>query len=341
MKLFKNSMIFYIVLSLTACNAQIKNIKTGNVKIYGNCGMCESTIENTGNAKSEAHIEWNKDSKMAKITFDSTKTNQDEILKRIALGGYDNDKFLAPDDVYSKLPACCQYERTNKGEASMGNMTMETMLSMKIPIAENVVKASPMNPNETMSEMQMPTTKVAESKVKTETTSSKTVVQEPAKKPATSQPTTTTTTTTQESNLLIPVFEIYFALKDALVQTNGEVASAKAKSLLTAIIAVKMDKLPMAVHMVWMKAMPILKQNATAMANSKEIETQRSQFINLSKYMYDVIMVEKYEVTVYYQFCPMANGGKGANWLSKEKVVKNPYYGSQMLSCGKVVETIK
>jgi hypothetical protein len=37
----------------------------------------------------------------------------------------------------------------------------------------------------------------------------------------------------------------------------------------------------------------------------------------------------------------MANYGKGANWLSKENAVKNPYYGSQMLTCGKVVETIK
>ena len=43
-----------------------------------------------------------------------TKTNQDEILKRIALAGYDSDKFLAPDDVYSKLAGCCQYERVNK-----------------------------------------------------------------------------------------------------------------------------------------------------------------------------------------------------------------------------------
>lgn len=37
----------------------------------------------------------------------------------------------------------------------------------------------------------------------------------------------------------------------------------------------------------------------------------------------------------------MANDEKGATWLSKENVVKNPYYGSMMLSCGKVTETIK
>jgi hypothetical protein len=37
----------------------------------------------------------------------------------------------------------------------------------------------------------------------------------------------------------------------------------------------------------------------------------------------------------------MANDGKGADWLSKENAVKNPYYGSMMLTCGKTVETIK
>lgn len=58
-------------------------------------------------------------------------------------------------------------------------------------------------------------------------------------------------------------------------------------------------------------------------------------------YLNDLIKVSKQETPIYYQFCPMANNGKGANWLSKENVVKNPYYGSMMLSCGKVTETIK
>jgi hypothetical protein len=37
----------------------------------------------------------------------------------------------------------------------------------------------------------------------------------------------------------------------------------------------------------------------------------------------------------------MANSGKGANWLSKENAIKNPYYGSSMLTCGKTVEIIE
>ena len=43
----------------------------------------------------------------------------------------------------------------------------------------------------------------------------------------------------------------------------------------------------------------------------------------------------------YLDHCPMANDGKGANWLSREKNIKNPYYGKAMLTCGKVTETLK
>jgi copper chaperone CopZ len=96
-----------LLFSFSSCNAQIKNAKTESVKIYGNCEMCEKTIETAGNIKKVASVDWNKDSKMATITYDSTKTNQDEILKLIALVGYDSDKFLAPDDVYNKLAGCC------------------------------------------------------------------------------------------------------------------------------------------------------------------------------------------------------------------------------------------
>ncbi len=67
----------------------------------------------------------------------------------------------------------------------------------------------------------------------------------------------------------------------------------------------------------------------------------RVNFKSLSKDMFEVIKVSNSETPVYYQFCPMADSGKGANWLSLRENIKNPYYGSQMLSCGKTVETIK
>ena len=271
-----------LLFSSSSCNAQIKNAKTEIVKIYGNCEMCEKTIETAGNVKKVANVEWNKDSKMATITYDSIKTNQDEILKRIALAGYDSDKFLAPDDVYSKLAGCCQYERVNK-TAIVSTAVIE---DHSMHNQENVVE------------------------------------------------------TKQEVNQLKTIFESYFTLKDALIKSDGKLSATLAKDLLTNINSVKMEKLSSEEHTVWMKVMSSLKSNTEKMSETASVEKQRIAFMDLSAYFYDLLKVSKQENAIYYQNCPMYNDGKGANWLSKESTIKNPYYGSQMMSCGKTVETI-
>ena len=106
-----------ILLISSACSAQIKNATVEKVKIYGNCGSCKKTIEKAGNIKNTAKVDWNKDTKMAEITFDPSKTNKDEILKRIAKAGYDSDEFRASDKSYEKLEPCCQYDRNAKPTA--------------------------------------------------------------------------------------------------------------------------------------------------------------------------------------------------------------------------------
>lgn len=94
------------------CTAQnIANAKTETVKIYGNCRMCEKTIEKAAAQKGAAKADWDTDTKMAKITFDSTKTTLDDVLKRIAAAGYDSDQFRATDEAYNNLHGCCQYDR--------------------------------------------------------------------------------------------------------------------------------------------------------------------------------------------------------------------------------------
>lgn len=286
MKLTSNILVaITVLLSFTSCNAQIKNATTETVKIYGNCGMCEKTIEKAGYLKNIVKIDWNVDTKMATITYDTKKTNQDEILKRIALSGYDSDKFSAPDDVYNNLHGCCQYDRI-----------------AKVPLNTNLNKEV-----QTNYEKQTETPKAE----------------------------------IQDLNQLKVVFENYFALKDELVKTDGNTASAKAATLLLTINRVEMQTLKTEEHNVWMKIVKNIKEDAEHIADTKDIKHQREHFVTLSKNIYDLIKVSKQETPTYYQFCPMANNGKGANWLSKENTVKNPYYGSMMLNCGKVIETIK
>jgi hypothetical protein len=104
--------IFLLVYSM--CFAQIKNSKTATVKIYGSCFMCKAKIEATGNRKDISQVDWNLQTLMATITYDTKKTTLSKILKRIALAGFDNDKYLAPDAAYEKLDKCCHYERKAK-----------------------------------------------------------------------------------------------------------------------------------------------------------------------------------------------------------------------------------
>ena len=136
---------------------------------------------------------------------------------------------------------------------------------------------------------------------------------------------------------LKPVFDNYFALKDALIKSDAKLTSAKATTLLTAISSVKMDKLKSNEHTVWMKVMKKMTADAKSISSNQDLKKQRETFKSLSKSTYDLMKVSNPDQPVYRQYCPMAD----ADWLSKEKAVKNPYYGSSMLTCGNVVETIK
>lgn len=110
-------LIFIILLFLTVCQigfTQIKNAKTKTVKIYGNCFMCKAQIEKAGNQENIAQVDWDLQTQVATITYDVQKTTANKILKRIAMAGFDNDKYLAPDEAYQKLERCCRYERIAK-----------------------------------------------------------------------------------------------------------------------------------------------------------------------------------------------------------------------------------
>ena len=148
---------------------------------------------------------------------------------------------------------------------------------------------------------------------------------------------TETTTIEDTSSQLQTIYDAYFTVKDALIKSDAKLTSAKAKDLLTAITAVKMDKLKSDEHTVWMKVVKKLTADAKSISTTADLKKQRETFKSLSKNTYDLIKVSKSGEVVYKQYCPMAD----ADWLSKEKAVKNPYYGSSMLTCGNVVETIK
>jgi hypothetical protein len=77
--------------------------------------------------------------------------------------------------------------------------------------------------------------------------------------------------------------------------------------------------------------------DANSIAGNKDLAKQRTAFQTLSESVITLTRASKPSKPAYIAYCPM----KKAYWISAEQGVKNPYYGSTMLTCGKVTETIK
>lgn len=132
-----------------------------------------------------------------------------------------------------------------------------------------------------------------------------------------------------------PALSAYYELKDALVATNPKKAKIEALTLVSAFKTVKADKLSASVK----KALNMASAQAMAISKTTDIEQQRKQFEGISTAMITVVKASKAS-KAYVQYCPMAFDGKGASWLSSKREVRNPYYGSKMLTCGSVKEEI-
>lgn len=129
----------------------------------------------------------------------------------------------------------------------------------------------------------------------------------------------------------------YFNLKDALVSDDN----AKAKEL-GATLAKSFGNLNVSNYTDAQKAdLKDIIEDAVEHAehiSESDIDHQREHFKILSKDVTDMVAITGTENTLYQQFCPMYDGGSA--WLSMSKDVKNPYYGSKMLKCGKVQREI-
>ena len=109
MKTFK---IFSVVLaSLCLSFTAFSQTKTETLKVSGNCGMCEKKIEKAAQDAGASSAEWNAESKMITVKYNSSTTNAAKIQQAIAKIGYDTRDFKASDESYDKLHGCCKYER--------------------------------------------------------------------------------------------------------------------------------------------------------------------------------------------------------------------------------------
>ncbi|MBN8853792.1 MAG: hypothetical protein BGO55_11265 [Sphingobacteriales bacterium 50-39] len=138
----------------------------------------------------------------------------------------------------------------------------------------------------------------------------------------------------QVSNIL----PSYYGVKDALVAGDANAAAARAGELLKAIDGVDMSKMPGKDHTAFMAVKDKLAFDARHISEKKEIGHQREHFASLSTNMMTLAKdVKLSEQAIYEDYCPM----KKATWLTNDQTIKNPYYGSSMLTCGKIKSTLK
>jgi len=92
------------------CFAQ-STVKKETIKVWGNCGMCKKTIEKAAKSAGATAANWNEDSKLLNLTYNSAKTSGNKIQQAIADAGYDTQDKTASDEAYDNLHGCCQYDR--------------------------------------------------------------------------------------------------------------------------------------------------------------------------------------------------------------------------------------
>jgi Cu(I)/Ag(I) efflux system membrane fusion protein len=137
------------------------------------------------------------------------------------------------------------------------------------------------------------------------------------------------------------VYNSYIIMSEALVASDPNEAEKAATQVESSLKDVDMSLLEGDAHILWMKHLKELESEIKTISTSSDISTQRIAFAAFNDAFYASLKAFGLEQgTVYYQYCPMANGDKGAYWLSNIKEIENPYFGDEMLRCGETREVL-
>jgi hypothetical protein len=132
----------------------------------------------------------------------------------------------------------------------------------------------------------------------------------------------------------------YLRLKNSLMESESNLAQKAARKLIIAFKEFDMKDFSIEEQEQLREILEDAIEQSTHISGSKLIH-QREHFGPLSEDLLDLIAIAGTTKTLYQDFCPMYNEGKGAVWVSETKAIKNPYFGAgKMLNCGSVQKTI-
>jgi hypothetical protein len=144
-------------------------------------------------------------------------------------------------------------------------------------------------------------------------------------------------TPTEPSPYVNDIIISYINLKNKLVNDDTNGAADKAKILLASFNRFNTNVLNAKQKKDYLDIAESAKENAEHIGdNAGKLDHQREHFVLLSKDTNDLIKLFGTKQKLYQDFCPMADDGKGAIWISETKEIKNPYLGAKMPTCGSV-----
>ncbi len=134
----------------------------------------------------------------------------------------------------------------------------------------------------------------------------------------------------------------YLKIKNALIKDDSKGAANATKSIVAALNEAGTNALDAKLKKKYNDIAADAKEHAGLIGNNVgKIDQQRAHFAMLSKDINDLIKTFRTKQKLYQDYCPMYDEGKSGYWISETKEIRNPYYGSEMLSCGRIEKTIQ
>lgn len=137
------------------------------------------------------------------------------------------------------------------------------------------------------------------------------------------------------------VIDAYLQVKDALVK-DDEKAVNKAVGVMaekvSEVVPVQLEGKGLEA---WQNHKALYGEKLKEMQHITGLENKRSYFSHISEIMYCTIKsFGLKQGNLFAAFCPMAFDNKGAYWITDNKKIQNPFFGSKMPKCGEIKEEL-
>src|SRR5690606_32018982 len=129
-------------------------------------------------------------------------------------------------------------------------------------------------------------------------------------------------------------------IKNALVKDDQAAAAEYGTALAESTGAFDVGTFAASEQQELEEILEVAKEHGKHIAKS-DIGHQREHFEALGKDIKDLVAIARKDRVLYQQYWQMNKDNAGGMWLSASDGVINPLFGSKMLNCGSVQETIE